>query len=71
MSQCDTVKVETMCFKGLQKRAKETKISESTGKFVRKKRFGKSLANKAPSMFLIILKNKMRARGGLYLEVDT
>jgi len=71
MSQCDTVKVETMCFKALQKRAKETKISESTGKFIRKKRFGKSLANKAPSMFLIILKNKMLARGGLYLEVDT
>jgi hypothetical protein len=46
MSQCDTVKVETMCFKGLQKRAKESKISESTGKFVRKKRFGKSLANR-------------------------
>jgi hypothetical protein len=71
MSQCDTVKVETMCFKGLQKRAKETKISESTGNFIRKKRFGKSLANKAPSMFLIILKNKMIARGGLYFEVDT
>jgi hypothetical protein len=71
MSQCDTVKVETMCFKALQKRAKETKISESTGKFIRKKRFGKSLANKAPSMFLVILKNKILARGGLYLEVDT
>jgi hypothetical protein len=71
MSQCDTVKVEAMCFEGLQKRAKETKISESTGKFIRKKRFGKSLANKAPGMFLVILKNKILARGGLYLEVDT
>jgi hypothetical protein len=71
ISQCDTVKVETMCFKGLQKRAKETKISETKGKFIRKKRFGKSLANKAPSMFLTILKGKLSARGGLYFEVDT
>jgi len=71
ISQCDTVKVETMCFKGLHKRAKETKNSETTGKFIRKKRFGKSIANKAPSLFLTILKRKLGARGGLYFEVDT
>ncbi|HEY5575838.1 MAG TPA: transposase, partial [Clostridiaceae bacterium] len=45
--------------------------SETTGKFIRKKRFGKSLANKAPSLFLTILKRKLGARGGLYFEVDT
>lgn len=71
ISKGDTVKAENMCFKALQKRAKETKISEKTGKINRKKRFGKSLANKAPSMFLTILKNKLKAKGGLYEEVST
>ncbi|GIM28172.1 hypothetical protein CPJCM30710_08380 [Clostridium polyendosporum] len=71
INQCDTAKVETMCFKGLQKRTKETKISKKTGKINRKKRFGKSLANKAPSMFLTILENKLKVKGGLYEEVNT
>ena len=36
-----------------------------------KKRFGKSLANKAPSMFLTILENKLKAKGAKYIEVNT
>ena len=42
------VRVETMNFKGLQAKAKKTEVSEKTGRFKRKKRFGKSLANRAP-----------------------
>lgn len=69
--QCDTIKVETMNFNGLQKRAKNTIINEKTGKINKKKRFGKSLANKAPSMLLTILKNKVESKGGLFMEVNT
>lgn len=71
ISQGDTIKVETMNFKGLQVRAKKTTINEKTGRINRKKRFGKSLGNKAPSMFLTILKNKVESKGGRYIEVDT
>ncbi|CAN2325726.1 hypothetical protein NCTC15132_02405 [Fusobacterium sp. oral taxon C10] len=37
------VKVENMSFKDLQKRSKKTEILEKTGKFKKKKRFGKEL----------------------------
>lgn len=67
---CDTVLVEAMNFKGLQSRAKKTEKNEK-GKFKKKKRFGKSLANKAPSMFLNILSNKLKVKGGLYFEINT
>lgn len=65
------VYVETMNYKGLQKRSGETKVNEKTGKFNKKKRFGKSLANKAPSMFLTILDNKLKWHGKKLLEIDT
>lgn len=71
ISKCDTIKVETMNFKALQKRAKTTTVNDKTGRFNKKKRFGKSLANKAPSMFLTVLKNKIQAKGGLYIEINT
>ncbi len=54
------IKVETMSYKGLQARSKKTTLNSKTGKFNKKKRFGKSLANKAPSMFLTILDNKFK-----------
>lgn len=69
--ECDTIKVETMNFKGLQSKAKSTTVNEKTGRINRKKRFGKSLGNKAPSMFLTILKNKIESKGGRYIEVNT
>jgi len=65
------IKVETMNYKGLQKRNKETTINNKTGKFNKKKRFGKSLANKAPSMFLTILNNKLKWIGKELLKIDT
>ena len=62
--------VEPMEYKALQKRAKETTVN-AKGRYNRKKRFGKSLANKAPATLLTILKNKLKTRGmeGLH-EVD-
>jgi hypothetical protein len=60
-----------MNFKGLQLRAKETTINDKTGKYNRKKRFGKSLANKAPSLFLTILNNKLKFQDNKLVKVDT
>ena len=50
--------VEPMDFRALQRRAKKT-TKNARGQFNRKKRFGKSLANKAPAMFLSILSAKL------------
>lgn len=63
--------VETMNYKGLQARTKNTTINEKTGKFNKKKRFGKSLANKAPSMFLTILDNKLKWYNEQLLKINT
>ena len=66
----NNVKVETMNYKGLQKRSKET-TKNKNGKFNKKKRFGKSLANKAPAMFLTILDNKLKWVSKELLKIDT
>jgi putative IS transposase len=50
--------VERMNFAGLAARAKETKVSEKTGKIARKKRFGKSIGHRAPAMWVSMLKYK-------------
>lgn len=65
------IKVENMNFKGLQKRVKKTTINQKTGKCNKKKRFGKSLANKAPSMLLEIINKKLSYDGLQLLKVDT
>ncbi|MFD2616489.1 hypothetical protein [Terrilactibacillus laevilacticus] len=64
------VRVETMNFKGLQSKAKKTEVSEKTGQFKRKKRFGKSLANRAPSMLLSIIDNKLNYFGLPLKRID-
>lgn len=70
LSLGDTVYVEQMNFSGLQRRAKETKIDKN-GKYAKKKRYGKSLANKAPSMFLNILESKLNQYGGQLNKINT
>ena len=54
----DRFVVEQMSFRGLQARAKETAISEKTGRFKRKARFGKTILNHAPAMLIEILRYK-------------
>ena len=54
--------VEPMDYRALQKRVKKTEKNKE-GRFKRKKRFGKSLANKAPAMLLLILENKLKSMG--------
>ena len=63
--------VETMNFKALAKRAKETKVNEKTGKFQRKKRYGKSIGNYAPAKLLRILKQKLGYMCKQLHEVNT
>ena len=62
---------EEMNIQGLQKRSKKTEISEKTGKFKRKKRFGKSIGHRAPAMFLRILERKIITHGGTFKKVNT
>jgi hypothetical protein len=66
----DKFYVETMNYSGLQKRSKKT-TKNKDGKFNKKKRFGKSLANKAPAMFLTILDNKLKWNGTQLYRIDT
>jgi hypothetical protein len=66
----DDIKVETMNYKGLQVRTKKT-TKNKNGKYNKKKRFGKSLANKAPSMFLTILDNKLKWHNKELKKIDT
>ena len=73
-----------MHFQALQKKAKETrrqekktKVKQRDGtvkviqKYKRKKRFGRSINRRAPARFLLELKRKAEAVGGVYAEVDT
>lgn len=65
------IKVETMNYKGLQAKAKKTTINEKIGKYNKKKRFGKSLANKAPSKFIEILARKLKYWKEELHKIDT
>jgi hypothetical protein len=67
----DEIKVEQMSFQGLAKRTKETKVDERTGKFKRKKRFGKSIGHKAPALLLGIIERKLSYQGKQLHRVDT
>ena len=72
LSLGDRFYVEDMAWPALTHRAKETAISEKTGRYKRKKRFGKSVGNKAPAMLIGILDQKLRSRGmGGVVKVPT
>ena len=71
LKEGDTFIVENNQISGWTRKAKETKVNEKTGKIQKKKRFGKSVANHAPSMFVTILENKVKSLGGEVVKVDT
>lgn len=66
----DKIYVENMNFQGLQKRAKKTEKNEK-GKFKKKKRFGKSLGNRAPAMLISIINRKLTAYGTEIIKINT
>lgn len=54
----------------MQKRSAKTEKNDK-GKFKKKKRFGKSLTNKAPAMLLIIINRKLSYNNNSLIEIDT
>lgn len=64
------VYVEKMNFYGLQKRSAKTEKNEK-GRFKKKKRFGKSLANRGPTMLLTILDRKLKYYDSKLVEINT
>lgn len=51
--------VEDMQWSALAKKSKKTEISDKTGKYKKKKRFGKTIANHAPSTLISIINTKL------------
>ena len=66
-----TFVVEQMSFKGLQARTKETKVSEKTGKYQSKKRFGKTILHKAPAMLIEQIRYKTMYQGKTFILANT
>lgn len=62
--------IEQMNFAGLQKKAAKTEKNDS-GKFKRKKRFGNSLANRAPAMLMTIINRKLACYELELIEINT
>jgi len=62
--------VEKMNYSGLQRRSKKT-TKNKDGKFNKKKRFGKSLANKAPAMLIEIINRKLKYFGEEIKKINT
>ena len=63
VSQTSIIKIEDMNVKGLQKRAKDTRINPKTNRPFSKKRFGKSIFRAAPSAFREALKTRAAQLG--------
>ena len=66
-----TFVVEQISFKDLKARAKEIKINEHTGKFQSKKRFGKTILHKAPSMLIEQIRYKTMYQGKTFILANT
>lgn len=66
----DKVYVEKMNFAALSKKSKKVEKNDK-GKYKRRKRFGKSIANRAPAMFLAILDRKLNKYNRKLIEIDT
>lgn len=65
------VRTEDMQYRALQRRAKKTSLNKQNSKLRKKKRFGKTLANRAPAAFLTILERKLRYYGAQLKKIDT
>lgn len=64
------IKVEQMNFQGLAKRSSKTE-KNSKGKYKRKKRFGKSIANRSPAMLLSIIDRKLNYQNNYLIKINT
>lgn len=71
LAQGSDVRVETMRFQSLAKKAKKTTRNKKNGKTNKKKRFGKSVANHAPAMLITIIDRKLKYQGKSVKKIDT
>lgn len=66
----DSIYVEAMNFSGLAKKSTKTEKNDK-GRFKKKKRFGKSIANRAPAMLLEIIDRKLSYYDKHLIKIDT
>lgn len=66
----ETIYIENMNYKSLAKKSKKTKISKKTGKYKKKKRFGKSIGIHAPAQLVSIIEMKLSYEGRQLVKVD-
>ena len=66
----NNIYVETMNFSGLAKKSTKTEQNDK-GRYKRKKRFGESIANRAPAMLLEIIDRKLSYYGKHLIKIDT
>lgn len=71
LSLGDEFYVEEMNFAVLAKRSKKPTEYKEDGKCKRKKRFGKSIGNRAPSLLLTLINNKLRYSNKILQKVNT
>lgn len=71
LERSTTIICETMNYKALQKRSKKTTTNKKNGRYNRKSRFGKALANHAPSRFESLLDQKLHYLGKNLIHTDT
>jgi hypothetical protein len=69
-SMGDELIIETMNIKSLQKKAKTAEKNEKTGKWKRRKRFGKSILKRSPGYFIEQAKYRFTLTGGKVKEVN-
>lgn len=67
----DELIIETMNIKGLQKKSKTVEKSEKTGKWKRRKRFGKSILKRSPGYFIQQANYRFGLTGGKVREINT
>ena len=70
LAQGNDFYIEQMRFRALAKKAKEAKKSK-TGKNLSRRRFGRSIANKAPATFVATLEDKVVRAGGSFQKIKT
>lgn len=73
LAQGDEFYIEDMNFAAMAKKAKAQKKEDLKPgeKFRRRKRFGKSIANKAPAGFVATLERKVLRQGGSFQRINT
>lgn len=70
-SMGDELLIETMSIQALQRKAKEATKNEKTGKWNRRKRYGKSIGKRSPGYLISQAKYRFALTSGIVKEVNT